>query len=110
MFLPVREQASFRWVILTPALQDSYTFLFEPNPVWSKFYASGAEIFQYIKRVTKKYGLDECIQFSSRVTEAIWDDASAKWKIAVAQQDELSKVEADVFINVSGLLKYVFKS
>ncbi|OOQ89761.1 putative flavin-binding monooxygenase [Penicillium brasilianum] len=81
-----------------------YTFPFEPNPDWSSFYASGSEIWQYIKRTTEKYGLDETVQFNSKITSAIWDDKHSHWKIQVDQQGSLKETIADVLINGAGIL------
>jgi cation diffusion facilitator CzcD-associated flavoprotein CzcO len=58
--------------------QHIYSFNFEPNPNWNKIYAGGAEIQEYIQRVTDKYNLRKNVKFHSRVTEAIWDDAAGK--------------------------------
>ncbi|KAJ5851265.1 uncharacterized protein N7529_010650 [Penicillium soppii] len=55
-----------------------YTFPFEPNPDWSTFYASGPEIWSYIKRTSDKYGLAEHVQLQSKVVQATWDESSSK--------------------------------
>lgn len=81
-----------------------YTFSFEPNPDWSSYYASGQEIWEYIKRTTAKYGLDEKVQFNSRVIESVWDDSSGTWKVKVDQQGTIIETEADVLVNGSGVL------
>ena len=40
----------------------TYTFSFEPNPDWSRVFAPGPEIRDYIEHTAKKYGLtDESI-------------------------------------------------
>ncbi|KHN98020.1 Flavin monooxygenase-like protein [Metarhizium album ARSEF 1941] len=81
-----------------------YTFSFEPNPDWSSFYAGGAEIWQYIKRTTEKYHLDEKVQFNCTVTSSTWDDEAGKWRLRVRKGDQTIEDEADVLINGSGLL------
>ncbi|QKX63241.1 uncharacterized protein TRUGW13939_10410 [Talaromyces rugulosus] len=81
-----------------------YTFTFEPNPDWTSFYASGREIWQYMKRTTEKYQLDERVRLNSRVTSAIWDDAAARWKIRVDQGGKIIETEAHILINGSGIL------
>lgn len=83
-----------------------YTFLFEPNPDWSSFYASGPEIWEYIKRTTEKYKLDEPIQFNSKVVSTIWDDEAGKWRIKVRKLDTNTIIEdeAHILINASGFL------
>lgn len=79
-----------------------YCFLFEPNPDWSRFYAKGPEIQDYIKRTTKKYGLDERVQFNSKVLSATWNEVTAKWQVKVDQGGRLFDAEADILINGSG--------
>ncbi|KAM5344687.1 hypothetical protein ACJ41O_010549 [Fusarium nematophilum] len=81
-----------------------YTFSFEPNPDWTSFYASGPEIWDYIKRTTNKYNLDERVQFNTKVVSSIWDDGAGKWKIQVERNGTIVKDEADVLINGSGIL------
>ncbi|KAK7430518.1 hypothetical protein QQZ08_003037 [Neonectria magnoliae] len=82
----------------------TYTFPFEPNPDWTSFYASGLEIWEYIKRTTKKYNLDERVQLNSKVLSTIWDDQSGKWKVKVNQNGTIIDDEAEVLINGSGIL------
>ncbi|KAF4986934.1 hypothetical protein FGRMN_10606 [Fusarium graminum] len=81
-----------------------YTFPFEPNPDWSTFYASGAEIWSYIKRTTEKYGLAEHVQFGTNVTHATWDDTLGKWSVDIQQGSEEKVDECDVLIDGSGFL------
>ncbi|KAL1863245.1 hypothetical protein Plec18170_000077 [Paecilomyces lecythidis] len=82
-----------------------YTFPFEPNPDYSCFYAGGQEIWEYVKRTTAKYHLDEHVQFNSRVISTIWDDQSGSWKVKVQRQDGvIIEDTADVLVNGSGIL------
>ncbi|KAF5668654.1 monooxygenase [Fusarium heterosporum] len=81
-----------------------YTFPFEPNPEWSSFYASGAEIWSYIKRTSDKYGLAEHVQFESIVTQATWNDSSSKWSVNIQQGNEEKIDECDILIDGSGFL------
>ncbi|KAH7168408.1 NADP-dependent oxidoreductase domain-containing protein, partial [Fusarium sp. MPI-SDFR-AT-0072] len=82
-----------------------YTFPFEPNPEWSSFYASGPEIWAYIKRTSDKYGLAENVRFQSKVTEAIWNEAAGKWNLKISQDGEEKEDECDILIDGSGFLK-----
>ncbi|RGP60874.1 hypothetical protein FSPOR_10375 [Fusarium sporotrichioides] len=81
-----------------------YTFAFEPNPDWSSFYASGPEIWSYIKRTTERYNLDERVQLNSRVISSIWDQSRGKWVLEIDQNGTTVHDEADVLINGSGIL------
>ncbi|KAF5534683.1 monooxygenase [Fusarium mexicanum] len=71
-----------------------YTFPFEPNPDWSSFYASGPEIWTYIKRTSDKYGLAENVTFQSKVTDATWNEAAGKWNLKIFQDDEENEDES----------------
>ncbi|KAJ9621616.1 hypothetical protein H2203_007105 [Taxawa tesnikishii (nom. ined.)] len=81
-----------------------YTFPFAPNPNWSRFYVPGAEVWQYIKDTTSKYGLDETVRFNSKIIEAIWNNTDGKWDIKIEANGEIISDRADVLINSSGLL------
>ncbi|EXK86391.1 hypothetical protein FOQG_09663 [Fusarium oxysporum f. sp. raphani 54005] len=81
-----------------------YDFLFELNPDWSRFYAPGHEIETYIKRAAEKHGLYDKIQFNSKLTEAIWDESSGKWRFRIEQDGAVKEDEAHVFINAGGIL------
>lgn len=86
---------------------DGYTFLFEPNPDWSKFYAPQPEIQAYIKRTVAKYNLDKYVSLKSKVLETVWDDEVGKWKIKVDVNGVVQDDEADILLNGSGFLKSV---
>ncbi|KAF5023649.1 hypothetical protein F66182_4294 [Fusarium sp. NRRL 66182] len=81
-----------------------YTFPFEPNPDWSAFYASGPEIWAYIKRTADKYGLAEHVQFQSKVTQATWDELLGKWSVKIWHDSEEKRDECDILIDGSGFL------
>lgn len=57
----------------------AYTYSFEPNPEWSKFFADGEEIHQYFERVHKKYKLDEITRFNETVTSCIY--SAGQWTV-----------------------------
>ncbi|EXJ60491.1 hypothetical protein A1O7_04644 [Cladophialophora yegresii CBS 114405] len=82
----------------------AYTFLFEPNPNWSKFYADQPEIHAYIKATVAKYNLDKYVTLKSKVLETVWDDDAGKWKIKVEVNGGLQEDTADILINGSGFL------
>ncbi|RGP81373.1 hypothetical protein FLONG3_517 [Fusarium longipes] len=83
-----------------------YTFPFEPNPSWSQFYASGPEIWRYIKSTSEKYQLEEPVIFNSQVVSSVWDDEDGKWRLEIQQGHKLEiiKDEADILINATGFL------
>lgn len=60
-----------------------FAFLFEDNPKWSQYYASGQEIHEYIVRVAEKYHVRQYVKFNHVVKHAEWNEAKGKWSIRI---------------------------
>src|SRR3978361_2136679 len=45
-----------------------YSFSFEPKPDWSSLWATQAELLDYLRECTDKYGVRDHIRFGSEVT------------------------------------------
>ena len=108
-----RNDVGGTWLINTyPGVQCDvpahiYAFPFDPNPEWSKFYASGDEIQNYIKRTVKKWTLDRDIQLKTKVVGAWWQEDEARWKLAVEHEGVERDVYCDILISAQGVLVYV---
>jgi cyclohexanone monooxygenase len=61
-----------------------YSFSFEPNPDWSRMFAPQAEIHAYLRHCARKYELDQHLRFGCEVTTAEFDEASALWRVTLA--------------------------
>jgi len=61
-----------------------YSFSFELNPDWSRMFAPQDEIWEYMRRCTRTYGIDRHIQYGRAVERMEWDDAIGRWRIATA--------------------------
>jgi cation diffusion facilitator CzcD-associated flavoprotein CzcO len=61
-----------------------------------------------MKDVAKKYEVAKYIKLQHLVESAIWDEEKGKWEIQVRNDSTLFRDECDVFINASGVLKYIF--
>ncbi|MGI9616584.1 MAG: flavin-containing monooxygenase [Acidimicrobiales bacterium] len=65
-----------------------YSYSFDPELEtewqWSEKYATQPEILRYLDHVATKHDLRRDIRFSTKVTEAAWDDAGQHWRIATA--------------------------
>lgn len=81
-----------------------YCFPFAPNPDWSRFYVSGAEILEYMNDVVDNFGLRKYIQCDSKVISAIWSQPKGKWDVEIQQGDKVITEEADILVNGSGIL------
>ncbi|KAK1142952.1 hypothetical protein N8T08_007193 [Aspergillus melleus] len=105
-----RNDVGGTWLINTyPGVQCDvpahiYAFPFDPNPEWSKFYASGDEIHNYIKRTVKRWNLDRDIQLKTKVVGAWWQEDEARWKLAVEHEGVERDVYCDILISAQGVL------
>jgi cyclohexanone monooxygenase len=61
-----------------------YSFSFEPNPGWSREFASQPEILAYIRRCADKYRLRKRVQLKTQVVRARFDEAAQLWRVTVA--------------------------
>jgi cation diffusion facilitator CzcD-associated flavoprotein CzcO len=77
-----------------------YSFSFAPNPDWTRSFSRQAEIWDYLERVTDRYGLRRNIRFEATMTEARWDASRARWRIRTSRGD----LTADVLVSAAGPL------
>lgn len=77
-----------------------YQFRFAPNPDWSQFYSSGAEIWRYFDSVADRFALDAHVRTGHEVTEALFIDD--RWMLSFADG---STEEADFVISACGVLR-----
>lgn len=78
-----------------------YTYSFEPNPNWSRFFAHGPEIKQYFEHVADKYEVKRDIRFNEAVTDAHY--ANGKWTVKTSQQQTYI---ADFIVCATGILHH----
>ncbi|PWY76999.1 FAD/NAD(P)-binding domain-containing protein [Aspergillus heteromorphus CBS 117.55] len=81
----------------------SYVFPFEPNPFWSKCYAGGAEIEEYILKTVEKWELKKHVVLNTRLLGATWNEEHGKWKLKLEQDGAFLQDEADILINGGGI-------
>lgn len=87
-----------------------YQYTFEPNTQWSKYFAEGSEIQDYVTGVAKKYKLDQKVRYNTQVTGATWNDGKGIWVVttettgADGSAKVEGKLEAEVVISAIGLL------
>ena len=79
----------------------TYSYWFEPNPHWSRLFATGAELKQYADHVADKYGIRRHIRFNTTVESARWDDEAQLWQVTLAGGETLS---TRVLITATGFL------
>src|SRR5579875_3427241 len=68
----------------------TYSYWFEPNPYWSRLFATGPELKQYADHVADKYDVRRYMRFNTAVEGARWDEDSQIWRVALASGDTLT--------------------
>ncbi len=70
-----------------------YSFSFSPEVeqawTWSEQFAAQPELLAYFNFVADKLDLRRSIQFNTRVTRAVWDEARALWQLSTDQGELL---------------------
>jgi cation diffusion facilitator CzcD-associated flavoprotein CzcO len=66
-----------------------YSFSFEPNPDWSRAYATQPEILAYMERCADKYGVRPHIRFGTKVTAATFDEKTGLWAVETDRGDTI---------------------
>lgn len=56
-----------------------YSYSFALNPEWSRWYAPGPEIFDYVKKCAHDFGVNGLITFNTTVSSATWK--SDRWVV-----------------------------
>lgn len=64
-----------------------YSFSFEPNFNWSRFYSKRDEIFAYLERFTDKYDLRRHIRFETEVLRAEYDEGEKSWRLSIRDKN-----------------------
>jgi cation diffusion facilitator CzcD-associated flavoprotein CzcO len=62
-----------------------YSFSFAPNPEWTRTYPRQQEILDYLRDVTRRFGLADRIRFDTTVTSLSWDEAAGRWTVETTQ-------------------------
>lgn len=67
----------------------AYQYSFEPNPRWSRMYAKGGEIHQYIHHCATKYDLNKNIRHNSVVDKIVFNKKDNTWTTYLTDQTVL---------------------
>ncbi|KAM5341974.1 hypothetical protein ACJ41O_015005 [Fusarium nematophilum] len=84
----------------------AYSFTFEGNPQWSSYYAPGAEIEAYLKRISDKYDATKFMKFKHEARRADWHSDKGKWRVEFQNLDTGETIvdTADVLCSAVGIL------
>eukprot|EP00127_Corallochytrium_limacisporum_P000150 Clim_evm11s6 gene=Clim_evmTU11s6 len=64
-----------------------YSFSFNLNPYWSRFWAPQPEILAYFEATARKYGLYEHARFNTEVEKMQWLEDRQQWKVMTKDGD-----------------------
>lgn len=62
-----------------------YSFSFAPNPEWTHSFSRQPEIWDYLKRCAKDYGLLPHLRFNHEVREASWEQDRQHWRLETSR-------------------------
>jgi cation diffusion facilitator CzcD-associated flavoprotein CzcO len=62
-----------------------YSFSFRQNPNWSRVFAEGREIHDYLRNCVKDEGLQENLKLNCALQQANWSDKEASWHVTTTQ-------------------------
>ncbi|MEZ0364034.1 flavin-containing monooxygenase [Mycobacterium sp. pUA109] len=68
----------------------TYSYWFEPNPYWSRLFATGPELKRYAEHVADKYDVRRHMRFNTVVQGARWDEEAQRWRVALAGGETLT--------------------
>jgi cation diffusion facilitator CzcD-associated flavoprotein CzcO len=77
-----------------------YSYSFEPNPDWSRYYSPGYEIQDYFRQAADRHGVRSHIRFETEVERASFEDG--RWRIATSAGET---EEADFVVSAAGVLR-----
>lgn len=66
-----------------------YSFSFEPNPYWSRVFATQGEIHRYLQHCARKYKLLPHVRFGVEVRQADYDERGSCWTVSTADGQQL---------------------
>ncbi|MGW5222993.1 flavin-containing monooxygenase [Nocardia sp. NPDC004085] len=82
-----------------------YSYSFELNPNWSRYYPTGPEYQSYLLGVVEKYRLREHIRFGTRVRSATWLAGENRWEVVTEDRDGVvTRHRARAVVTALGML------
>ena len=62
-----------------------YSFSFRPNPSWSRVFAEGSEIHEYLRACVRDEGLLDHLRLNCALSHAQWQDDEARWLVRTTE-------------------------
>ena len=80
-----------------------YSFSFAQNRSWSRTYARQPEILAYLESVADAMDLRRHLMLGTRLREARWNSATARWDLLVDRSGDDVTMTVDVVVSAVGL-------
>ncbi|HEY9283328.1 MAG TPA: NAD(P)/FAD-dependent oxidoreductase, partial [Pyrinomonadaceae bacterium] len=58
-----------------------YSFSFAPNPDWTHSFSRQPEIWDYLRRCARDFGVLPRVRFNHDVRDAAWDESARRWRV-----------------------------
>ncbi|RFU26931.1 hypothetical protein B7463_g9411, partial [Scytalidium lignicola] len=82
----------------------AYTYSWEGNPNWSRFYVEAPELHTYFKGCAVKWNCMQYIKLNHRVTAARWSESKSGWDVKIEFNGEEFDDFCHVLLNCNGIL------
>jgi cation diffusion facilitator CzcD-associated flavoprotein CzcO len=79
-----------------------YSYSFAPNPDWSRAFSPQPEIWAYLRRCARRFGVTPHIRFGTELREAAWDASRRVWRLSTSR----GPLTADVLVAAAGPLHH----
>jgi 4-hydroxyacetophenone monooxygenase len=85
-----------------------YSYSFDINPAWPKYFSSGPSVMAYLKGVADKNALRSRVRFETEVTACTYDDASHRWQVEIRDRRNgaVRRETFDAVVSAGGLFNH----
>lgn len=77
-----------------------YSYSFRPKDDWSRVFAPGAEIHDYLRKAAAEEGVGPHVRLATSLDRASWDESSRRWRLETSS----GLLEAQVLVLAAGRL------
>lgn len=81
-----------------------YSFSFAPNPDWSKHFSPQREVWAYLDRCAREYGIFDAIRFETEATSAAFDENTCQWTVTLRGEGQTETLRGDLLVTAVGQL------
>jgi 4-hydroxyacetophenone monooxygenase len=81
-----------------------YSYSFEGQDHWTRYFAQREELYQYFERIVDKYDLRKHIVFETEIAGAVFNNETNRWDVTVRDKNGEKQISADIFVSAVGIL------